>query len=57
MTNQGYPVDTMATLTCNYGYSLSGSASRICETSGDWEQPTPNCNLGNKIDIKLSSFN
>ena len=48
VTNQGYPVATMATLTCDRGYALAGSASSICQTSGEWEQPVPNCNLGNE---------
>ena len=55
VTNQGYPVATMATLTCNHGYALAGSASSLCQTSGEWEQPEPNCNLGKPL--KLISIN
>ena len=38
-----YDVDTMATFLCTHGYSLSGSSSRTCQTSGNWEQPIPTC--------------
>ena len=39
-----YPVDTVATFSCNHGYSLSGSTSGTCQTSGNWNQATPTCN-------------
>ena len=51
VANQGYPVATMATLICDRGYALAASASSICQTSGEWEQPIPGCNLGNKYKI------
>ena len=43
-----YYVDTMASFSCNPGYSLSGSDSSICKTAGGgtWEHPTPTCILG-----------
>ena len=40
-----YP-GTMASFTCDDGYSLSGSESSICQASGDWD-PIPTC--GNDI--------
>ena len=43
----GYPVDTVATFSCNSRYSRSGSSSRTCQTSGNWNQETPTCNLSN----------
>ena len=44
--NGGYPIDTTALFTCDYGYSLSGSDSSICQTSTDWNEQPPTCNLG-----------
>ena len=53
MTYGEYPVDTKASFTCNQGYSLSGSESRTCETSGNWNQETPTCNQSNECNILL----
>ena len=41
--NGGYPVDTTVSFTCNHGYRRTGSASRSCQTSGNWNQQTPSC--------------
>ena len=38
-----YPVSTMATFTCDYGYILNGSDSSICQDSLNWDQQTPTC--------------
>ena len=40
-----YYTDTMASFSCNPGYSLSGSDSSICSTSmgGIWNEQTPSC--------------
>ena len=46
--NGRYPVDTVTSFSCNSGYSRSGSSSRICQTSGDWNQQTPKCNKNKK---------
>ena len=43
-----YPVNTVATFSCNRGYSRSGAGSRTCQTSGEWNQHTPTCNQGNE---------
>ena len=43
-TNGEYPVDTVASFSCNYGHSRSGSNSRTCQIQGDWDQETPTCN-------------
>ena len=42
--NGGWPVDTVASFSCNSGYSRSGSSSRTCQTSGNWNQQNPTCN-------------
>ena len=44
-----YPVDTMATFSCDEGFSLSGSSSSICQDSGNWSQETPIC--GNELNV------
>ena len=41
--NLGYPVGTGADFTCNQGYSRSGSSSRTCQTSGNWNGKTSSC--------------
>ena len=42
-----YPVDTVVTFTCNSGYSRSGSSTRKCQTSGNWNSNSPTCNKSN----------
>ena len=36
-------VGGIATYTCNSGYSLSGSGTRICQNDGSWSGSTPTC--------------
>ena len=48
VTNGKYTVDTVVSFTCNYGYSLSGSTSRTCQTSGNWDEEMPTCNQSKK---------
>ena len=50
-----YPVDSVASFTCDYGYRLLGSDSTTCHSSGTWSEPTPTCTLGIKISIILIS--
>ena len=47
--NGEYPVNVVASFTCNYGYTLSGSASSTCENSGTWNKQDQMCNQG-KVD-------
>ena len=44
LNNGGYPIGTVASFSCNYGYSQTQSNSRTCQTSGMWNQQTPTCN-------------
>ena len=44
--NGRYPVDTVASYTCDHGHSLIGSSSRTCQTSGNWNNQNPTCNQG-----------
>ena len=46
VTNQGYPMYTNASLSCDHGYNLSVSNTRICQTLGHWHQESPTCNQG-----------
>ena len=43
-----YPIGTVATFSCQSGYSLSGSSTRTCGSSGSWTSQSPSCNLGKK---------
>ena len=44
-----YYVGTMASFTCNDGYSVSASESSICQSSGNWSQQALTC--GNEINM------
>ena len=48
MTDE-YPVDTLASFSCDRGYNLNGSATSTCQTSGEWDQDTPTCEQGNEM--------
>ena len=50
-----YYVDTVASFSCNSGYSVSGSDSSICQTfeGGTWNEQTPVCIQGGEI---INSF-
>ena len=50
-----YNVGTMATFSCDSGYSLSGSSSSICQADGTWNPQTPTC--GNEMNQYIPSFN
>ena len=47
-SGSSYGLDTVATFTCNSGYSRSGSSSRICNNQGHWTKSNPTCNRGNE---------
>ena len=55
LRNEGYPIDTLASFVCHYGYTLNGSDSSTCEDSGNWNQQTPTCEQGNEKN-KFSYF-
>ena len=52
--NERYPAGATASFSCNYGYSMSGSTSRTCQTSGNWEQQLPTCSQSNDITFVLN---
>ena len=58
-TTNRYAVETVASLTCDYGYKVSGSSSLHCTDSGNWNQQKPTCKQSNTniIFIKLAIFN
>ncbi len=37
------PVDTVATYTCNTGYTLNGGGTRTCGSDGVWSRSAPTC--------------
>ena len=51
--NGRYLVGTMASFSCNYGYTRSGSASRTCQTSANWNGEMPTCSQSIKPKIKI----
>ena len=42
-TNSLRPVDTVATYTCDTGYTLNGDTTRACESGGMWSGSAPVC--------------
>ena len=50
--NEKYLVDTVASFSCNYGYTRSGSASRTCQTSANWNGEITTCSQSIKANIK-----
>ena len=40
--NGGYPVNTVASFSCNSGYQ-NGANSATCEASGNWNEEIPTC--------------
>ena len=50
--NGKYQAHTEASFSCNYGYTRSGSASRTCQTSGNWNGEMSTCSLSIKANIK-----
>ena len=53
----GYPVDTVASFSCLFGFALKGPASITCLTSGSWNVGTPTCEQSNVTDSCLDSWN
>ena len=37
------PMDTVATHTCNTGYTLNGGSTRTCGSDGVWSGSAPSC--------------
>ena len=48
-----YPVGTTASHTCDYGYQISGTSSRTCQSSATWNQQAPTCNQSDGIFILI----
>ena len=49
-------VNTVATFSCDSGYSRSGPSSRTCQSSGNWNRQAVTCNQGNESNILLLSL-
>ena len=52
-----YPVDTVASFSCNHEYKISGSVKTTCQPSGSWNLNPPSCNQSNESDICISNAN
>ena len=48
---------TVATYSCDVGYSLSGDSERTCQGSGMWSGAVPVCNRGIIITQLLAALN
>ena len=44
----GHPVGTVASFSCNSGFTLSGTSISNCDRSGSWTGQPPRCNKGNE---------
>ncbi len=47
------PVNTIATFTCDNGYTLTGGGFRACQNDGAWDRTTPTC----QSEFSLTFFN
>ena len=45
--NDGYSVNTMASFSCLGFHLREGNSSAICQSSGNWSEPTPTCYSSN----------
>ena len=48
VSNGIYPLNTIASFTCNNGYYLVGSKSSTCHAPNSWNNDIPTCSKGNK---------
>ena len=42
-----YPLDTEATVSCNYGYARTGQGIRTCQSDGNWTGYSATCHFSN----------
>ena len=48
-----YPLDTVASFTCNYGYSISGLQLQTCQPNEAWDNQPPTCTQSKKFNISF----
>jgi hypothetical protein len=53
---QGTEYLATAVFTCNTGYTLVGSSTRICQASGVWSTVSPVCQINGKLSQGLFSI-
>ena len=47
--NGNYPVGTIASFRCDYGYLLQGQHGAYCQQSGNWDLQTPPLCKSNEV--------
>ena len=53
----GYPMDTVASFSCNSGYHRVGAGSSTCQSPGRWNNAIPRCNINrNEMNTLLCIF-
>ena len=50
------PINTIATFTCDNGYTLTGGSFRACQNDGTWSGSAPTCQCKLVIIILYSGF-
>ena len=51
-----YDLGTVASFTCNSGYSREGSSSSTCQNSGMWSSQAPTCKKSNVLIHSISKM-
>ncbi len=49
------PINTIATHSCNTGYTLNGDSVRVCQNDRTWSGSTPTCQGENKIIVTANT--
>ena len=45
------PIGTVATFSCNTGYTRVGTSSNTCQNSGNWQRYIPVCRISELFDV------
>ena len=56
MTPSGTTFNNMATYSCNGGYTLSGSSTRVCGSNGLWTPDAPTCLCMSALSLLIIVF-
>ena len=50
--NEGYPMGTLASFTCDHPYTLNVPNMSTCQASRNWDHPTLTCDQGKECILK-----